>query len=71
MVIDGLLDSNGLLEPLTACDERRTVRIDLSETRQLDLVGDQEQSLFAEGHTAMSRFLADGDVETYRRACRT
>jgi NTE family protein len=71
MVVDALLDSSDLLEPLTACDERRTVRIDLSETRQLDLVGEQDDDVFRDGHHAMMEFLRSWDLETYLTGCRS
>lgn len=70
MVMDALLDAGDLLEPLTDCDEHRTVRIDLSETRQLDLNGEQDD-LFADGYATMTRFLAEWDFNTYLAGCRT
>jgi NTE family protein len=70
MVMDALLDSNDLLEPLTECDERRTVRIDLSETRQLDLGGEQDHDLFTDGYATMARFLTGWDFDTYLDGCR-
>ena len=69
MVMDALLDASDLLEPLTDCDERRTVRIDVSETRQLDLNNEQDD-MFADGHATMTRFLADWDFDTYLADCR-
>lgn len=70
MVVDALLDSSDLLEPLTACDERRTVRIDLSRTSQLDLGAEQDQDMFRDGHRTMNAFLASWDFETYLSGCR-
>lgn len=71
MVILALLDSSDLLEPLTACDERRTVRLDVSEVRPLDVDVSEERDLVDEGAEAMRRFLADWDEEAYRRECRS
>jgi NTE family protein len=70
MVLDALLDASDLLEPLTACDERRTVRIDVSDVRAFDLGATDEQRLFDEGFEAMSAFLAGWDGERYRNECR-
>jgi NTE family protein len=70
MVVDALLDASDLLEPLTVCDERRTVRVDLSEIRALDLDADDEGDLFGDGHAAMSRFLDDWDLDAYVAECR-
>jgi NTE family protein len=69
MVVDALLDANDLLEPLTVCDERRTVRIDLSQTRQLYLADEQEEDMFVDGHATMTRFLADWDFDAYLHDC--
>jgi NTE family protein len=70
MVIQALLDSSDLLEPLTACDERRTVRLDVSDVGALDVDVDEERDLVEEGAEAMRRFLADWDEEAYLRDCR-
>lgn len=71
MVIEALLDSSDLLEPLTSCDERRTVRIDLSEMRALGIGGDPEEDVFAAGHATMAEFLAAWDFAAYLEACRS
>jgi NTE family protein len=70
MVIQALLDSSDLLEPLTACDERRTVRLDVSDVGALDVDVSDERDLVEEGVEAMRRFLDDWDDEAYRRDCR-
>jgi NTE family protein len=70
MVIQALLDSSDLLEPLTACDERRTVRLDVSDVSALDVGVAEERDLVEEGAEAMRRFLADWDEEAYLRDCR-
>jgi NTE family protein len=70
MVIQALLDSSDLLEPLTACDERRTVRLDVSDVGALDVDVSEERDLVEEGAKAMRRFLDDWDDEAYRRDCR-
>lgn len=70
MVVDALLDSSDLLEPLTECDERRTMRIDLSETSVFYLGGGQDADMFAHGHRTVTRFLETWDFETYLRDCR-
>jgi NTE family protein len=71
MVIQALLDSSDLLEPLTACDERRTVRLDVSDVKPLDVDVGEERDLVEEGAEAMRRFLADWDEEAYLRDCRS
>ena len=70
MVLDALLDSSDLLEPLTDCDERRTVRIDVSDVRALDLDATEEHDPFTDGYEAMAHFLHGWDWGRYRRECR-
>lgn len=57
-VAAAMLDTSDLLEPTTACDERRTVRIDVSDVHALDVDAAEEHDLIGEGRTAMQRFLA-------------
>lgn len=70
MVLDALLDSSDLLEPLTECDERRTVRVDLSSVRALDVGGTDDGELFSEGYEEMLSFLERWDWDRYRTDCR-
>ncbi len=70
MVAAALLDTGDLLEPTSACDERRTVRVDVSDVRALDVNGIEDHDLLGEGAQAMHAFLDDWDLDTYRRACR-
>lgn len=70
MVADALLDSSDLLEPATACDERRTVRIDVSDVRALDVDAAEDHDLIAEGQAAMEAFLRDWDLDDYLQRCR-
>jgi NTE family protein len=70
MVMQALLDSSDLLEPLTPCDEARTVRVDVSDVRALDLDASDDVDLAAEGREAMERFLAAWDLDAYLRDCR-
>jgi NTE family protein len=65
MMVDALLDSNDRLEPNTAGDERRTVRIDLSTVRAFDLDADEEHDMFADGYEAMASFLDGWDWLDY------
>jgi NTE family protein len=71
MVMQALLDSSDLLEPLTSCDEARTVRVDVSDVRALDLDVATEHDLADEGRIAMQRFLADWDFDAYLQRCRS
>jgi NTE family protein len=71
MVVHALLDAGDLLEPLTECDERRTVRIDVSDVGPLDLDVTDDHDVFADGYDAMLAFLESFDAEAYRRDCRT
>jgi NTE family protein len=71
MVFDALLDSSDLLEPLRECDNRRTVRIDVSEVRALDLDASGERDLFGDGYEAMAAFLGAWNWEAYLRECRS
>lgn len=68
MVVDALLDSSDLLEPMNDCDERRTVRVDLSETSALDF-GSRDRDMFVDGYEAMRTFLATWDFDAYLRGC--
>ncbi len=70
MLVAALLDSNDQLEPGALRDELRTVRIDASESSVLDLDGDDDHHLFADGHRAMTTFLDEFDVTAYREAWR-
>lgn len=70
MVAAALLDASDLLEPLTECDERRTVRVDVSEVHALDLDGAEDHDLIGEGASAMRAFLAEFDLDAYRSQCR-
>lgn len=70
MVIDALLDANDQLAPGTDCDERRTVRVDLSDVGTLDLDADEELDLFGDGYEAMQSFLDGFSFEDYVSGCR-
>ncbi len=70
MVAAALLDTGDLLEPTSACDERRTVRIDVSDVRALEVNGIEDHDLLEEGARAMRAFLDDWDLDAYRRDCR-
>ena len=69
MVVDTLLDTSDQLAPDTPCDELRTVRVDLSEVRSLDLDADEEYDLFSDGYEAMRDFLAGFSFAEYRQRC--
>ncbi|MCC5947424.1 MAG: patatin-like phospholipase family protein [Nitriliruptoraceae bacterium] len=70
MIVDAMLDANDLLEPTTTCDERRTVRVDLSGVNAFDLDVGEEHDLFADGYAAMASFLEDFDFADYVETCR-
>jgi NTE family protein len=70
MVVDALLDSSDQLAPGTDCDERRTVRVDLSDVSTLDLDADEELDLFGDGYAAMRAFLEAFSFEDYVSGCR-
>lgn len=57
MILEALLDASDLLEPLSAYDERRTVRIDVSEIGVLEVDVGEGTDVVAIGHEAMSAFL--------------
>ncbi len=61
MVIEALLDASDLLEPLTAEDERRTVRIDVSEIGALEVDVGEGRDVVTIGQRAMEAFLDDWD----------
>jgi NTE family protein len=69
-VVDALRDSSDLLEPHGPCDERRTVRVDVSDVRAFEWSVDDAHRLFAEGHDAMQAFLARWDERDYLTDCR-
>ncbi len=66
MMVDALLESNDQLEPHTERDERRTVRINVSDVRALDLDVEDGHDLFDDGYRAMSAFLDRFDFDDYR-----
>ena len=69
-VVDALRDSSDLLEPQGPCDERRTVRIDVSDVRAFEWGVDDANRLFDEGYDAMARFLDAWDEHRYLDECR-
>jgi NTE family protein len=71
MVLTALLDSSDRLAPSTDCDERRTIRVDVSEIGALefDLYNDRE--IIEDGRRAMDAFLSSWDGPAYVRDCRS
>lgn len=69
MILEALLDASDLLEPLTTCDERRTVRIDVSEVGALEVDIDAGDEVVARGRSEMDAFLDTWDEEAYREEC--
>ncbi len=69
MVVDALLDTSDQLTPTSPCDERRTVRVDLSEVGTLDLDADEQYDLFSDGYDTMRDFLAGFSFEDYLSRC--
>ncbi len=57
MVLEALLDASDLLEPLTTYDERRTVRVDVSEVGALEFGVGDGAAVMDRGRTATERFL--------------
>jgi NTE family protein len=69
-VVDALRDASDLLEPQGPCDERRTVRIDVSDVRAFEWGVEDYTRLFDEGHDAMRAFLDRWDENGYLGECR-
>jgi len=69
MIFEALLDASDLLEPLTTCDERRTVRIDVSEVGVLEVDVGAGDEVVALGRHAMDGFLDRWDEDAYREEC--
>lgn len=71
-VVDALLDAGDDLEPTTECDERRTVRVDVSHVRAFDLrIEDVDGgALYDAGHDAMQQLLTGWDHDAYLDECR-
>jgi NTE family protein len=69
-VVDALRDASDLLEPHGPCDERRTVRIDVSDVRAFEWSVEDYNQLFDEGHDAMRAFLERWDEGGYLDDCR-
>lgn len=69
-VFDALRDSSDLMEPLTECDERRTIRVDVSDVRALDFDLDDAADLFEDGRAAVAAFLEGWDWDRYLAECR-
>jgi NTE family protein len=70
MVLEAMSDSSDLLEPLTQCDELRTVRLNVSDVRSLDLDVAESYDLVGEGREEMARFLRNWDFDRYLASCR-
>ena len=68
-VVDALRDSSDLLEPHGPCDERRTVRVDVSDIRAFEWSVEDADQLFAEGYEAMRAFLERWDEDAYLEEC--
>lgn len=67
-----MIDTGNDLLPVGPCDEARTVTMQTTGVRSLDvrITHDEEDTLFEVGATAMREFLATYDHETYRLRCR-
>jgi NTE family protein len=71
MVLGALLESSDRLEPTNECDERRTIRVDVSDIRALEFDLGSGQRVIEDGYEAMAAFLADWDGDAYARDCRS
>lgn len=70
MVLGALLESIDQLEPGNACDERRTIRVDVRDIRALEFDLGTGREVIDEGYAAMAAFLTDWDDAAYVRDCR-
>lgn len=70
MVLGALLESSDRLEPTNECDERRTIRVDVSDIRALEFDLGTGREVIDDGYEGMAAFLADWDGAAYARDCR-
>jgi NTE family protein len=71
-VVQTILDTGNQMQPVGPCDEARTVRLDTSHIRTLDMgiTAEEEQALFDLGAEAMRAFLTSWDNDAYVEDCR-
>lgn len=71
-VVLTMIDTGNQMDPVGPCDEARTVLLDTSAVRTLDvrITREEEQALFHVGASAMEEFLQDWDLDAYRAKCR-
>lgn len=71
-VVDTMLEAGDQLEPVGDCDERRTIWVDASAVRMLDvrMTAAEEAALYDEGVRATRVFLDHYDHEAWTADCR-
>ena len=71
-VLEAMLAAGDAMEPVGSCDELRTVRVDTSRVRSLDVRDDDgtEAELHDAGREAMEAFLDGYDHEQWVASCR-
>ncbi len=71
-VVETMLETGNAMVPVGPCDEQRTVRLDTSHIRTLDvgITAEEEQDLFDVGADTMRTFLEGFDMAGYLQDCR-
>jgi NTE family protein len=71
-VIQTILDTGNQMQPVGPCDEARTVKLDTSHIRTLDvgITEEEERLLFEMGAETMREFLRSWDMSAYSGDCR-
>ncbi len=71
-VVATMVETGNDMQPVGACEEARTVRLDVSHARTLDvrITEAEERELFDIGADAMARFLDGWDHDAYVTDCR-
>ncbi len=71
-MVQTMIDTGNEMLPVGQCDERRSIALDTSHVRTLDvrITRDEEDQLFEVGHQTMTAFLDQWDQDAWAKDCR-
>ncbi len=71
-MVQTMIDTGNEMVPVGDCDERRTIALDTSRIRTLDvrITPQEEDELFDVGRSTMAAFLDGWDLDTWSQDCR-
>lgn len=71
-IMQTMIDTGNQMVPVGPCDEARSIGLDTSGIRTLDvrITPEQQDELFSIGYDAVQRFLERWDLDLYRQQCR-